>query len=412
MALIDDYKNGKRYGTDWKAPSIQHMNDLVGTVVNADDKSSEAISDSATAVEQSSQALSTANAANTKSDNAVSTSNAANTKSDQAVLDATQAKTNAQEALSKSTTAESNSENALQKATVAESNSTNALNKASTAEANSNAAVITANGAEATANGIDGKAQQALDNSTSALDKATEALTQVTQSQGSKVYDTLGNLLSVARIMGDDGITVSMSEDDPNAFKISLSEETMQILNEILTKCNNIENRVNIMLPYQVSIVEEFAPAAYTTTGEKINGTTYYVVTKLINSAYKSIFELDPVVTSKLFEIINNLSSKPSIIAKSIVTTGKNNRATGAATLDLSFSGESALYIPYENLYTDRLTNGTYSTKVNGFIKLIVNKDTQTCQYSILTNEDISSTSDWGYISEYKLIAVEFYSES
>lgn len=36
MSLIDDYRNGKRYGTDWKAPTIQHMNDLVGTVSDDD----------------------------------------------------------------------------------------------------------------------------------------------------------------------------------------------------------------------------------------------------------------------------------------------------------------------------------------------------------------------------------------
>lgn len=36
MSLIDDYRNGKRYGTDWKAPTVQHMNDLVGTVSDDD----------------------------------------------------------------------------------------------------------------------------------------------------------------------------------------------------------------------------------------------------------------------------------------------------------------------------------------------------------------------------------------
>ncbi len=36
MSLISDYRNGKRYGTDWKAPTVQHMNDLVGTVNDND----------------------------------------------------------------------------------------------------------------------------------------------------------------------------------------------------------------------------------------------------------------------------------------------------------------------------------------------------------------------------------------
>ena len=32
MSLIDDFRNGKRYGTDWKAPTVQHMNNLVETI--------------------------------------------------------------------------------------------------------------------------------------------------------------------------------------------------------------------------------------------------------------------------------------------------------------------------------------------------------------------------------------------
>lgn len=36
MSLIDDFRNGKRYGTDWKAPTVQHMNNLVETVSNDD----------------------------------------------------------------------------------------------------------------------------------------------------------------------------------------------------------------------------------------------------------------------------------------------------------------------------------------------------------------------------------------
>lgn len=36
MSLIDDFRNGKRYGTDWRAPTVQHMNNLVETVSNDD----------------------------------------------------------------------------------------------------------------------------------------------------------------------------------------------------------------------------------------------------------------------------------------------------------------------------------------------------------------------------------------
>lgn len=114
MSLIDDYKNGKRYGTDWQAPSFQHMNDLVGTVSDADDK--------------------------------------------------------ADNALSKSTTAESNSSTALTKATTAETNSTNAVNTANTANSNSQAAVTTANGANT-------KSDQAINTANDANSKATNAET-------------------------------------------------------------------------------------------------------------------------------------------------------------------------------------------------------------------------------------------
>lgn len=116
MSLIDDYKNGKRYGTDWQAPSFQHMNDLVGTVSDADDK--------------------------------------------------------ADNALSKSTTAENNSTNALTKATTAETNSTNAVNTANTANSNSQAAVTTANNANT-------KSDQAISTANDADTKATNAETTV-----------------------------------------------------------------------------------------------------------------------------------------------------------------------------------------------------------------------------------------
>lgn len=116
MSLIDDYKNGKRYGTDWQAPSFQHMNDLVGTVSGADDK--------------------------------------------------------ADNALSKSTTAENNSTNALTKATTAETNSTNAVNTANTANSNSQAAVTTANNANT-------KSDQAISTANDADTKATNAETTV-----------------------------------------------------------------------------------------------------------------------------------------------------------------------------------------------------------------------------------------
>ena len=116
MSLIDDYKNGKRYGTDWQAPSFQHMNDLVGTVSDANDK--------------------------------------------------------ADNALSKSTTAENNSTNALTKATTAETNSTNAVNTANTANSNSQAAVTTANNANT-------KSDQAISTANDADTKATNAETTV-----------------------------------------------------------------------------------------------------------------------------------------------------------------------------------------------------------------------------------------
>ena len=36
MSLIDEFREGKRYGTDWKAPTVQHMNNLVETISNDD----------------------------------------------------------------------------------------------------------------------------------------------------------------------------------------------------------------------------------------------------------------------------------------------------------------------------------------------------------------------------------------
>lgn len=109
MGLIEEYKNGKRYGTDWQAPSFQHMNDLVGAASNAQDNaiaantkattaesnSSNALQKATTAETNSTNAVNTANTANTKSDNANTTANDANAKSDSAVTTANSANTKA-----------------------------------------------------------------------------------------------------------------------------------------------------------------------------------------------------------------------------------------------------------------------------------------------------------------------------
>lgn len=129
MSLIDDYKNGKRYGTDWQAPSFQHMNDLVGTVSNANDNANNALNKSTTAESNSSTALtkattaesnsadavSTANAANIKSDNANTKADNANTKSDQAINTANEANT-------KATNAETIANNLTQAPDISEAN--------------------------------------------------------------------------------------------------------------------------------------------------------------------------------------------------------------------------------------------------------------------------------------------------
>ena len=228
MALIDEYKNGKRYGPDWKAPSIQHMNDLVGTVVIAEDNAANAKADSLTAKEQSTQALNIANSANTKSDSAVGTANAANTKAEQAANTSNNADIKSTEALNKSSAAETNSSEALRKAGIAETNSADALNKSTIAEANSVSAVNTANGAKTTAEGIDGKAQQALDNSNTALNKASTALEQVTQSLGSKLYanGTLINEVQIAQELGDSEITLISQKALTEAINSKLDADT------------------------------------------------------------------------------------------------------------------------------------------------------------------------------------------
>lgn len=198
MSLIDDYKNGKRYGVEWKAPTIQHMNNLVETVVISEEDSSTARSLSETAKSESSQAL-------TKSTAAESAATSASQNASSALTKSTEALNKSNEALTKSTTAESNSTEALTKATKAEADSSQALSNSQTARTDSAEALEKANSAKSTAEGIDSKAQNALDNSTQALTKAETALEQVTEALGSKVYSN-GELLNeviIAQELGD-----------------------------------------------------------------------------------------------------------------------------------------------------------------------------------------------------------------
>lgn len=135
MGLIEDYKNGKRYGTDWQAPSFQHMNDLVGAASNAQDNaiaantkattaesnSSNALTKATTAETNSTNAVNTANTANTKSTDAVNTANSANTKSDNAVSTANSANT-------KATNAETTATNLTQAPDVTNANNFGTVN--------------------------------------------------------------------------------------------------------------------------------------------------------------------------------------------------------------------------------------------------------------------------------------------
>lgn len=203
MSLIDDYKNGKRYGVEWKAPTIQHMNNLVETVVISKEDSSNARSLSEAAKSESSQALTKSTAAESAATNASQNASSALTKS-------TEALNKSNEALTKSTTAESNSTEALSKATKAESDSSQALSNSQIAKIDSAEALEKANSAKSTAEGIDSKAQNALDNSTQALEKAETALEQVTESLGSKIYSN-GELLNevvIAQELGDSETTL------------------------------------------------------------------------------------------------------------------------------------------------------------------------------------------------------------
>lgn len=56
MSLIDDFKSGKRYGTDWRAPTFQHMNSLVETVITSETASQSAVNESKSAAETANKA--------------------------------------------------------------------------------------------------------------------------------------------------------------------------------------------------------------------------------------------------------------------------------------------------------------------------------------------------------------------
>lgn len=117
MGLIEDYKNGKRYGTDWQAPSFQHMNDLVGAASNAQDNAIAANTKATTAESNSSTALQKATTAETNSANAVDTANKANTKSDNANIKADNANTKSDNAVSTANSANTKATNAETTAT-------------------------------------------------------------------------------------------------------------------------------------------------------------------------------------------------------------------------------------------------------------------------------------------------------
>ena len=122
---------------------------------------------------------------------------------------------------------------ALQTATRAIEGSNQALDSSNTALNTANTAIATANSSLEQALEALQKANSADNKADNAVNTANEALEQVTQAQGSKVYDSNGNLMSNVNFRGENGINVDVSETDPNTLDIRLDNTITEAIEDI-----------------------------------------------------------------------------------------------------------------------------------------------------------------------------------
>jgi hypothetical protein len=85
MSLIDDYKSGKRFGIDWKAPTHQFMNGLAEMVVADESKANTSVANSQQAVNTANNSNNIAVEANKRSQQALSNSQSALLNTDMAI---------------------------------------------------------------------------------------------------------------------------------------------------------------------------------------------------------------------------------------------------------------------------------------------------------------------------------------
>lgn len=236
-------------------------NQALESALTALTNAANAITASTTALNSSNKALETANLAIDTANTSLALASDAKTTSDEAFDLSSTANVLANEAKTKADTAESTANLAKQTADIAKQTADTSKQTADTAKQTAdNASLISesaidiareaddkASSADETATNASQTANSAKDTANNALQIAQNALNQVVGGLGSKVYDTLGQLMAVVKFAGYNGINVDLAEDG----------ETIDIrLDETITKAIEDNHTANQTLAEKVTATE------------------------------------------------------------------------------------------------------------------------------------------------------------
>lgn len=338
---------------------IAHLKDIQATISSSDTKATQALESATQALESardsisaSNNALQASSEALASSNTALETANRAITTANACLASASEAKENASIALDKANSAEqkadtalTNSENALNRAIEADTKADSAITQAGGASSQANIAVSTANEANTnaetaynTATEANSKADNAINTAneannkaSSAESKANDALSRIIEGLGTKIFNTLGQIMSEAKFTGHNGINVDMSEDDSNSFDIRLDDTITTAIEDTHKKAQaNAEDIVNItdMLAGVEESVETTLPNRITATETK-NTEQDTTIANLATQLMEYITELrnknteqDTTIDSKINKVSGSSNYIPKFTSSGITSSG------------------------------------------------------------------------------------------
>lgn len=330
---------------------IAHLKDIQTTISSSDTKATQALESATQALESardsisaSNNALQASSEALASSNTALETANRAITTANACLASASEAKENASIALDKANSTEqkadtalTNSENALNRAIEADTKAGEASSQANIAVSTANEASTNAETAYNTATEANSKADNAINTAneannkaSSAESKANDALSRIIEGLGTKIFNTLGQIMSEAKFTGHNGINVDMSEDDSNSFDIRLDDTITTAIEDTHKKAQaNAEDIVNItdMLAGVEESVETTLPNRITATETK-NTEQDTTIANLATQLMEYITELrnknteqDTAIDSKISKV-SGTNYIPKITSSGITSSG------------------------------------------------------------------------------------------